>query len=225
LKTNYALLNKVAHCVRSGVIIHDFANSIYGGYAGGSEGIGVVSTAAIMLLATVNLSTTHSICPSHPFFNSDTAPEIIWAISAAQQAINRNTHLLTAVMTSPVSGPATESLLFEVAAMTTATTVSGTARIDGVRSAVGVVEEHFTGLEARFMGEIAYAATGVSRVDANRMVAEFQKGYVDLQDKQPIGKSFSEVYDIRTLTPTDEWLEIYARVKEKVENIGLKFVG
>lgn len=224
LKTNYALMAKVAHCVRTGVVIHDFANPIYGGHAGGAEGVGVVAVAALILLATVNLSATHAICPSHPFYNSNTTPELIWAISAAQQAIARNTHLLTAVMTSPVSGPATESLLFEVAAMTTATTVSGTARIDGVRSAVGVVNEHFSGLEARFMGEIAYAATGVCRKDANKMIREFQKGYIHLQDKLPIGKSFSEVYDLRTLQPTQEWLDIYNSVREKVEKIGLKFM-
>lgn len=225
LKTSYALLIKVAHCVRTGVIIHDFANPIYGGHAGGTEGVGLVATAALILLATVNLSATHAICPSHPFYNSNTTPELIWAISAAQQAIARNTHLLTAVMTSPVSGPATESLLFEVAAMTTATTASGTSRIDGVRSAVGVVEEHFSGLEARFMGEIAYAATGISRNEANRMVLEFQKGYVPVQDKKPIGKSFAQVYDMRTLQPTAEWMEIYNRVKEEVQKIGLKFIG
>ncbi len=221
LKTNYALLIKVAHCIRTGSIIHDFANPIYGGHAGGAEGVGVVAVASIILLSVVNMSTTHSICPTHPFYNCDTAPEIIWSVSAAQQAIARNTHLLTAVMTSPVSGPGTESLLFECATMATTATVSGTSRIDGVRSAVGVVDEHVSGLEARFNAEAAYAATGMSRKDANEMILQFQKGYVDYLDKLPIGKSFSEVYDVRTLKPTQEWMDVYNSVKEKVRAIGL----
>ncbi len=221
LKTNYALLTKVTHCIRTGSIIHDFANPIYGGHAGGSEGVAIVSVAAIILMAVVNMSTTHSICPTHPFFNCDTAPEIMWSISAAQQAIARNTHLLTAVMTSPVSGPGTESLLFECAAMATTATVSGTSRIDGVRSAVGVVDEHVSGLEARFNAEVAYAATGINRKDANAMIKEFQKGYVGFLDKKPIGKSFSEVYDLRTIKPTEEWMAVYETVKEKVRAIGL----
>lgn len=221
LKTNYSLLTKVAHLVKTGCIIHDFYNPILGGHAGGPEGIAIAAVAGVILMAVVNMSTTHSICPTHPFYNCDTAPEIIWAISAAQQALNRNTHLLTTVMTSPVSGPGTESLLYECATMATTATVSGTARIDGVRSAVGVVVGHVSGLEARFNAEVAHAAAGISREQANEMIKEFQQHYVHLLDKQPIGKPFTEVYDLKTLKPLPEWQKIYDKVKEDVIRIGL----
>lgn len=221
LKTSYALLIKVAHLIKTGCIIHDFCNPIYGGHAGGAEGVALVAIAGVILMSVVNMSTTHSICPTHPFFNSDTAPEIIWAISAAQQALNRNTHLLTTVMTSPVSGPGTDSLLYECAAMATTATVSGTARIDGVRSAVGVVLGHVSGLEARFNAEIAYAATGMTREKANELIKEFQAHYVALLDKKPIGKSFSEVYNLQTLRPLPEWQQIYDQVKEEIYKLGM----
>lgn len=222
LKTNYGLLIKVAHLVKTGCIIHSFYNPILGGYAGGAEGVAVCAVAGIVMECVVNMATTFSICPTHPFYNCDTAPELIWAVSAAQQAVNRNTHLLTTVMTSPVSGPMTESLLYECAAMAAAATVSGTARIDGVRSAVGVEVLHVTGLEARFNGEIAHAATGVSRKDANEMIKEFQKHYVSYLDKRPIGKSFLEAYDPIKVEPTQEWLDMYGKVKDEVGRIGLK---
>lgn len=221
LKTNYSLLTKVAHLVKTECIIHDFYNPILGGHAGGPEGIAIAAVAGVILMSVVNMSTTHSICPTHPFYNCDTAPEIIWSISAAQQALNRNTHLLTTVMTSPVSGPGTESLLYECATMATTATVSGTARIDGVRSAVGVVVGHVSGLEARFNAEVAHAAAGISREQANEMIKEFQKHYVPLLDKQPIGKHFTEVYDLKTLKPLPEWQKIYDKVKEDVIRIGL----
>ena len=105
----------------------------------------------------------------------------MWAISAAQQAVHRNTHLLTTVMTSPVSGPLTKSLLYECASMAAAVTVSGVARVDGVRSSVGVEILHVSGLEARFNGEIAHAAAGLSRKDANEMIKEFQKHYIPVR--------------------------------------------
>mgnify|MGYP002571645328 FL=1 len=222
LKTNYGLLIKVAHLVKTGCVIHSFYNSILGGYAGSAEGVAICSVAGILLECVVNMATTFSICPTHPFYNCDTAPELIWAASAAQQAVNRNTHLLTAVMTSPVSGPMTESLLYECATMATAATVSGTARIDGVRSAVGVEILHVTGLEARFNGEVAHAAAGLSRKDANEMICQFQKHYVPVLDKKPIGKSFLEAYDPIKVEPTPQWLEIYQKVKEDVAKIGLK---
>jgi methylamine--corrinoid protein Co-methyltransferase len=224
LKTNYALLIKVAHLVRTGCIIHSFYNPIYGGYTGGAEGVAIGAVAGILLASVVNMATTFSICPTHPFYNCDTAPEIIWAVSAAQQAVNRNTHLLTTVMTSPVSGPMTESLLYECATMATTATVSGTARIDGVRSAVGVVLAHCSGLEARFNAEVAHAAAGLSRAEANEMIKEFQKHYVPYIDKKPIGKSFTEVYDVVTVRPKPEWQAMYDKVREDVAKIGLKLM-
>ena len=222
LKTNYGLLIKVAHLVRTGCIIHSFYNSILGGYAGGPEGVVICSVAGIIMECVVNMATTFSICPTHPFYNCDTAPELVWAASAVQQAMKRNTHLLTTVMTSPVSGPMTESLLYECAAMATAATVSGASRIDGVRSAVGVQILHVTGLEVRFNGEIAHAAAGVSRKDANEMIKEFESHYVPYLDKKPIGKSFLEAYDPIKVEPVQEWLEMYEKVKENVARIGLK---
>ena len=222
LKTSYGLLIKVAHLVKTGCTIHSFYNSILGGYAGNAAGVAICSVAGIIMECVVNMATTFSICPTHPFYNCDTAPELIWAASVVQQAMSRNTHLLTTVMTSPVSGPCTESLLYECASMATAATVSGASRIDGVRSAVGVEVLHVTGLEVRFNGEIAHAAAGVSRKDANEMIKEFQKHYVPVLDKKPIGKSFLECYDPIKIEPTQEWLDIYHKVKEDVERIGLK---
>ena len=222
LKTSYGLLIKVAHLVKTGCTIHSFYNSILGGYAGNAAGVAICSVAGIIMECVVNMATTFSICPTYPFYNCDTAPELIWAASVVQQAMSRNTHLLTTVMTSPVSGPCTESLLYECASMATAATVSGASRIDGVRSAVGVEVLHVTGLEVRFNGEIAHAAAGVSRKDANEMIKEFQKHYVPVLDKKPIGKSFLECYDPIKIEPTQEWLDIYHKVKEDVERIGLK---
>ncbi len=222
LKTNYALLIKLAHAVKTGCVIHSFANPILGGFAGNAEGVALCCMAGTVLGAVVNMGATYCCCPTHPFYNCNTTPELIWATSAWQQGINRNTHLLTSVLTSPVSGPLTESLLYECAAQATNATVCGAARVDGVRSAVGVVNMHHTGLEARFNGEIAHAAAGISLKDANEMIKQFQKGYVDVLDKKPIGKSFLECYDPIKVEPTQEWLEMYGKVKMEVEKIGLK---
>ncbi len=223
LKTNYGLLIKVAHLVKTGCIIHSFYNSILGGYAGGCEGVAICSVAGIIMEATINMATTFSNCPTHPFYNCDTAPELIWAASAVQNAVSRNTHLCTTVMTSPVSGPCTKSLLYECAAMAGGATVSGAARIDGVRSAVGVEILHVSGLEVRFNGEIAHAVanSGITRKEMNELIKEFEKGYVPVIDKKPIGKSFLECYDPIKIEPTQEWLDIYGEVRDHVERLGL----
>ena len=45
LKTNYAELTKATHYARTGSHVHTFYNPIYGGYAGGGEGMAVVIVA------------------------------------------------------------------------------------------------------------------------------------------------------------------------------------
>ena len=54
------------------------------------------------------------------------------------------------------------------------------------------------------------------------MILEFQKHYVPYLDKKPIGKSFLEAYDPIKVEPTQEWLDIYNKVKEEVGRIGLE---
>ncbi|AMP20993.1 hypothetical protein AZF37_07305 [endosymbiont 'TC1' of Trimyema compressum] len=222
LKTNYGLLIKIiAHLVRTGCVIHSFYNHpILGGHAGGADGVALMAITGEILACVVNMATTFSMCPTHPFYNCDTAPELVWAISTAQQALNRNTNLLTTVMTSPVSGPLTESLLYECATQATNATVSGAARIDGVRSAVGVNLAHCSGLEARFNAEIAHAATGMTRKDANEFIKIFQSKYVPLIAKSPIGKPFQDVYDTVKIKPLPVWQEMYEKVKEDIKSLG-----
>ncbi len=224
MKAHYGLLIKVAHLVKTNSIIHACGHSILGGQAGGPAGISVSSVATILMGAVVSMGTTFGNTPTHPFYGCSTAPETVWAISAMQQAVTRNTHLMTAVMTSPVSGPMTETLLYECAAVAATTTVSGTAKVVGFRSAKGVVDMHVSGLETRFNGEIVHAAAGVSRAIANEMIKEFQKRYVHILDKdrEVCGKSFLDCYDPIKVEPKPEWLDMYHRVKDEVEKIGLK---
>lgn len=223
LKTDYMLLNKLTHLVRTGSIVHSFYNAIYGGLAGGAEGVAIITTAGMILLQMVYMTTTHSMCPTHPFYLSNTAPEIIWAISLSVQGLSRNTPFMIDVLTSPVGGPCTKTVLYEAAAMATTATVSGAARLMGVRSTCGKFRGHASGLEARFNGEVGYATAGMSRQKANEIVKQIVPKYKDLLDKEPKGKMFPEAYDMRTLKPTDEWRRIYDEVKEELFALGIPF--
>jgi len=223
LKTNYELLNKLAHLVRTDAIVHSFYNPIYGGLAGGAEGVAVITVAGMILLQMAYMTTTHSQCPTHPFYMSDTTPEILWSISLSCQALTRNTPFMLDVLTSPVGGPCTKTVLYESAAVATTATVSGAARLMGVRSTCGKFRGHATGLEARFNGEVGHAAAGMSREKANEIVKQIVPKYKDQLGTEPKGKRFDEAYDMRTLRPTDEWLKMYDEVKEELFALGLPF--
>jgi methylamine--corrinoid protein Co-methyltransferase len=223
LKTNYELLNKLTHLVRTDCIVHSFYNPIYGGMAGGSEGLAVVTVAGMILLQMAYMTTTHSQCPTHPFNLADTAPEILWSISLSCQAVTRNTPFMLDVLTSPVGGPCTKTVLYESAAVAATATVSGVARLMGVRSTVGKFKGHASGLEARFNGEVGHAVAGMSRERANEIVKQIVPKYKDLLGTEPKGKRFDQVYDMHTLRPTDEWLKMYDEVKEELFALGIPF--
>jgi len=221
LKTNYELLNKVAHTIMTDGILLGFYNPILGGLAGPEEGLAVLITAGMIALQLVYMPASVCTCPTHPFLFCDTAPAILRALSVYAAAVARNSQLLTEVMTSPVGGPCTETVLFESTAMATIASVCGVSRALGVRSAVGVVEDHCTGLEARFNGEVAHAAAGLPREQADEIVRKAVAKYEPLLPTRPVGLPFAQAYDPVTVRPARQWLEIYDRVREEVAGWGL----
>ena len=223
LKTNSELLNKVAHSVRQDGVLLGFYNPILGGMAGPAEGVAVLMTAGMVALQLVYLAASRCSCPTHPFNFNSTDPEIMRAASVSMQALARNSHLLTELMTSPVGGPGTETVLYESLAMATVASVSGASRALGVRSAVGVVQDHVTGLETRFNGEVARAAAGLNRDQADGIVRRAVEKYQSFLGTQPIGVSFAEAYDPISVQPRADWLATYNKLKEEAHAWGLPF--
>ncbi len=100
-------------------------------------------------------------------------------------------------------------------------TVSGQSRILGPRSATGSISARFSGLEARFTGELLHAVVRLNREEAEGIVQRAYGQYADVLDKKPYGKPFQEVYDVDTVQPKNEWLKTYNEVKEEVIGWGL----
>ena len=221
-KTDYSALNKLSHLISAGHMIHSFYNTVYGGSAGGREGLAVAVVGGTILLQMLYMTCTHSVSPVHPFYGNDTCAEIMLPLSAAQQALARNTGLLTEIAVTPVGGPMTRTLLYETAALSILATVSGSSGLLGPRSAAGAIPGHISPLEARFMAETAHAAAGMSRTEANRIVCGLYEKYRDDLDKRPIGSSFEDVYDLRTLQPNSEWEAVYEDVSAELTVMGLK---
>ena len=220
-KTDYMLLTKLAHLIQTESVIHAFYNTVYGGTVGGKEGMAIAIVGGCILLQMIYMTNTHSVSPTHPFYGNDTTPEIMQAISVAQQALARNSRLLTDVVLTPVGGPGTKTLLYETAAMAILATVSGACGMLGPRSGAGVMPGHVSGLEARFMAEVAHAAAGMPRCDADPIVRQLIERYKQDLDQRPVGKHFTEVYDVERIRPKPEWQAMYEEVKQEVREMGL----
>ncbi len=221
LKTNFEILNKLAHGVRLGYILDPYANPIYGGLGGGVEGQSVLIAAAMIALNVVFMATCCGSSPTHPFHFNDTDKELLQASSLAFQALARNSHLMTNLTITPVGGPGTKTLLYETLAFSVMSTVSGCSRILGPRSATGSIEGHFSGLEARFSGEVMRAAAGMPRDRAEEIVRRAYALYESELGQQPYGQPFQEVYNLTNIQPTAEWRRLYDEVKAEAATWGL----
>jgi methylamine--corrinoid protein Co-methyltransferase len=221
LKANNEILNKLTQSICIGGIIDPYANPIYGGLCGGVEGLAVITTAEMIALSVVFMADCNGSSPTHPFNFNDTGPDVMRASSLAFQALARNSHLMTNLTTTPVGGPGTKTLLYECVAFSVMSTVSGISRMLGPRSATGSGAGHCSGLEARFNGEILKGAAKLDRGKAEEIVQRALAKYEDDLDKRPYGKPFPEVYDVKTVKPKKEWLDMYDEVKEEALTWGL----
>jgi methylamine--corrinoid protein Co-methyltransferase len=223
LKTNFEILNKLTHILYRDGIVDPYANPIYGGLGGGMESQAVLITAAMIALNVVFMATCVGSSPTHPFNFNDTGKEVMIPSSLSFQALARNSHLLTNLTITAVGGPGTKTILYECVAFTVMNTVSGGSRILGPRTATGTVTGHFSGLEARFTGELLRAASKLNRGQAEEIVQKAYEKYEPDLNKRPYGKHFKDVYNLKTIQPTDEWLKMYEEVKNEAAGWGLSF--
>jgi|TARA_B100001964_G_scaffold245814_1_gene336776 methylamine--corrinoid protein Co-methyltransferase len=220
-KTNYDLLSKVAHITRIGAHMEAYLNIIYGGFLGGAEGVAIGLAAGLIVVNQNYMGTTISVSSAHPFLHSDATPDSLWAQSLAFQAVSRHSKMLTASLCKPAAGPGTKTLLHECAAFVISGVASGLTVPQASMTATGTNSCHCSGLESRFSAEVAHAAAGMSREQADDIVKKLLAIYEDDLEKGPIGQPFQEVYSMKTLQPTPEWLGIYEDVKNELVEMGV----
>jgi methylamine--corrinoid protein Co-methyltransferase len=112
-------------------------------------------------------------------------------------------------------------MLYELAAYSIATTVSGQAMLEASMSAGGRIPRHISGIEARLCGEVAHAVSGMCREQANELVQRLLKLYEPDLQTNPIGRPFEEVYDIDNVEPTPEWQGMYDDVSNELVQMGV----
>ena len=113
--------------------------------------------------------------------------------------------------------------LLEAAAQAVTDTASGREIISGCASAKGVALDYTTAIEARMMAYAAGAVAGVETEKVNvmldKLVSLYEKNFRDA----PKGKTFQECYDVKTLSPTDEHLEVLDKAMKSMEGLGFEF--
>lgn len=154
--------------------------------------------------------------------------DCLWANSAIHLAMERNLHFpWGSIHGGARSGPCQEVAWWELAAYVLTNVASGIDWMWAVGCGFGGAgEPAATGMEARWAGETARAVAGIDPRKANEILLEIVPKYENIitdLEKIPRGKGILETYDIKTLTPKKEYLDLYEKMRAEMEAIGIKY--
>lgn len=194
---------------------------IFGGYTGGVEETAICDVATTLASFGLFSGNFHLDGPIHIRWGVTTAKETLQIAAHAAAAIDANTDLLLANQYYPMAGPCTEMCLLETAAQAMVDTASGRELLSGSAAAKGVVQDKTTGMEARVMGAASQATCGMKVSDVNDILAKLVPSYEQYYTCAPAGKTFQECYDVRTVKPTAEYLEVYDKALATLRDFGL----
>lgn len=202
----------------------DLMTPLVGGLGGGAEGTAIVTIASHLLGALCYAASYHFMGHMSLQWSHNTDRMGLWIQAMAGQALARNTPMVSVNDLYTRSGLGTETIFWEIAAGAMVGAVCGLHQ-HGVGATCGNERDHTSGLEARFQAEVAHATLGKSRGEVNSLVLECLRRYEERLAQPDLGKPFPEVYDLETLEPTPEWLEVYSRVREDLQTMGLDMQG
>ena len=214
-------LNMLAGWTVSGDTIMIEQMPIFGGYCGGLEETAICDVATTLASFALFSGNFHLDGPIHIRWGTTTARETLQIAGHAAAAVDANTDLLLANQYYPMAGPCTEMCLIETAAQAICDTASGRELLSGSAAAKGVVQDKTTGMEARIMGNAAAAAAGMKIPEVNEILDKIVKSYECNYTNAPAGKTFQECYDVKTVKPTKEYLEVYDGAIKALEGFGM----
>ena len=221
LKTNYTSLHKIVQTLELGGYIESGSPTMIGGYTGGPEGCAVASIATDLLQHPVHCAHM-SGAPCYDLrYAGNNGRHAIWSQTIATQAVSRNTDIIKLKTINQVSGPCTEMFFYETIAGFTAAGVSGLEFTIGPRSGGGKYKNHLTPFEAWYTSAVFKGTAGLSAEKANEILNEVIPKYEDELRNPPKGKSFPECFNVNTLEPTTEYLELYLSMRKYAEDLGI----
>ena len=224
MKVDNDRLKKTAFLLNTYYNMGGLNGPLMGGYAGGPEGTAMVLVAHNFLNLLVFRSQYSTNFPIDLWQTCNTTRPMLWLVSTAHQALARNTHFLHFANAFTAAGPCTNFVCYELINHGITAAVSG-AHLAPAACARNKYPECCTGMEGRICAEAGHAAarSGMTRKDANTIVKKILSKYEDNIKDAPLGKKFSECYDLEKVNPTQEYLDLYDEVKKEVSSYGLDY--
>jgi len=224
MKVDYDRMKKVPFLMRTEYSLGGLMGPLMGGYAGGPEGTAINMVAHLFLGRLAFKTDYTNFFPIDIHQTCNTTRAMLWLTAVTHQAMTRNTHLLNFANTFIAAGPNTDFACYELINHGITASVSG-ANLSPAASARNMHPERCTGMEGRIAAEAAHATalSGLTRKDANEIVKKILPKYEDQIKEAPLGDKISDCYNLDTVTPIQEYLDRYARIKKEVSELGLDY--
>lgn len=217
-------LTRLAYYAAYGCPLYLGFTPLVGGYGGGPDGTAIVAVASFIAGAVLGFEVLH-LGPQHIKYKQQTNAHSLFLGSLAQQAVNRNSHLITTTSHTTAGRPGSTQYAYEFAALELAVVPSG-SNVSGPRPAEPLGFNNVSPLMARLFAEVAHAAAGMTRAQAASIVEALYEKYKDKisLEEAPKGLPFEQLYDVNTLTPTPEHQAVYDEVKNELIRLGVPLV-
>jgi hypothetical protein len=116
----------------------------------------------------------------------------------------------------------TKQFFYESAAYIAAAIPSGLSA-QTTHPARAVLTDHVTPMEMRGAVELIEACTGMSRAQGNELALELLKKYEDNILDAPSGSRYQDCFDVESGKPCQDYVDLYAEVKEELAGMGFAY--
>ncbi len=223
-------LNKLTFVSFIGGNIGSTDLTILGGYAGGPPGTALVM-AAYQIAGCVFMNGAYQLSgPIEMNFGCSSTRAALWVYSVVGRAISRNTHYCVLANQYAAAGPGTKIYFYEATAELLAVVTSGFAGFESCHPAKGVVNNGVTPTEAQFNADVAYAIarSGMKADRANELCLKLLEKYefvIKNTASDITGKTYPELYDLKTQKRLEEYDQLYDEVLEELVRMGIPVGG
>jgi methylamine--corrinoid protein Co-methyltransferase len=222
MMVNYEALQKVAYFNSISANIGSTSTPLFGGYAGGAEGVAVLATSYLIMGVLIYRGSYHYNAPLHQNLRMSSTKPLLWAIGMSNQANARNMRYPVVNLPYLGGGAGTKMYHYEMAAYMLSVVPAGGNIFSG-HPAKSVEPDSLLPHDHQFHAELGLASAKFTRKDAEPLVQKFYAKYESLIKTPTPGLRYDQVYDIKTKKIiNEEYLKTQDDVRAEFKEMGLE---
>ncbi|MCE5262913.1 MAG: monomethylamine:corrinoid methyltransferase [Deltaproteobacteria bacterium] len=219
---NYEALQKVAYFSSISANIGSTSTPLFGGYAGGAEGVAVLATAYLIMGNLIYRGSYHYNAPLHQSLHLSSTKPLLWAIGISNQANARNMRYPTVNLPYLGGGAGSRMFHYEMAAYMLAVVPAGGNIFSG-HPAKSVEPDSLLPWDHQFHAEIGLAAAKYSRREAEPLAQQFYRKYEGMIRNPEPGFRYAQVYDLKTKKIVNaDYLRVQDAVRAEFNGLGFE---